>query len=648
MITTNDPRTISEVLDRVLLDVQRPARYTGGEYNSITKEWTPERLKVALAFPDIYDLGMPNLGLAILYDLLNARDDMLAERVYLPWTDMESVMRREGIPLFSLETRHPIASFDMLAISLPYEQLYTNTIHLLQLSEVPVRSADRLDGSFPLVLAGGHATYNPEPMADFIDAFLIGEGEEAIVEIGQTIQKWRQSGAQFQSAEQPVRQRRVDLLRQLARLDGVYVPQFYELEYHKDGTLAQVSSAEEAARKSVLKRVVKKLPPPLTKFIVPSVDVVHNRAAIEIMRGCTRGCRFCHAGMVTRPVRERTVPEIIDAVGSMISATGYEELALLSLSSSDYRDIGQLVDAICAEFGHLNLNISLPSLRIETVSVDLMDRLKAAGRRGGFTLAPEAATERMREIINKPVSTEQLLYTAREIYSRGWTTIKLYFMIGHPSESLDDVRAIAELANSVMAEGRRVMGGRAKLNVGVSTFVPKPHTPFQWSPCDTLANIKAKQDLLRNEVRGRGLKLSLNNPYETMMEAWLSRGDRRMGEVILQAYNRGARFDSWREHFNFAAWRDAFVSQGIDPGFYIDRERSENELFPWDHIDAAVKKSFLREDYHWSERRETRVDCRDECFACGVLPKFIPLRKQTAAEDWECPQVLPRRARVGA
>jgi len=373
---------------------------------------------------------------------------------------------------------------------------------------------------------------------------------------------------------------------------------------------------------------------------------VHNRAVIEIMRGCTRGCRFCHAGMVGRPVRERSVAEITAAVGAMLAATGYEEVALLSLSSSDYRDVAALVEAISTEFGHLNLNISLPSLRIETVSVDLMDRLKAAGHRGGFTLAPEAASERMREIINKPVSTAQLLETAREIYSRGWKTIKLYFMIGHPSETLEDVQAIADLAKAVLAEGRKALGGKANLNVGVSTFVPKPHTPFQWSPCDTLEQIEAKQALLRCEVQGRGLKLSLNKPRETMMEAWLSRGDRRMGAVILEAYRRGARFDGWREHFNYAAWTEAFVVQGIDAAFYTHRKRGADEVLPWDHIDAAVRKSFLLEDYRWSQSGKTRDDCRDECYACGIMPKFISLRNQTAAADWECPQVTPTRERV--
>ena len=638
------PKIIADTLEMILHEVQRPARYVGGEVNSVVKEWSCNKLKVALAFPDIYDLGMSNLGLAILYELINERDDMLAERVYLPWQDMERVMRREGIPLYSLESYHPITEFDILGVSLPYEQLYTNTLHLLNMANMPYRSVDRVVGKYPVVVAGGHAAFNPEPMADFIDAFVIGEGEEIMVEIAETVQKW--SGNAYHNNQRKTEAiDRTSLYKELAAIDGIYVPQFYRPIYNVDGTLSKVVSIDEAAKMPVLKRIVKELPPPVTKFVVPFVNVVHNRAPIEIMRGCTRGCRFCQAGMITRPVRERSVEEVVEAVRSMLKYTGYEEVALLSLSSSDYRHIESLVEAITTEFGHLNLNISLPSLRIESVSVDLMDRLQKAGRRGGFTLAPEAASERMREIINKPVSTKQLLETAKEIYSRGWTTIKLYFMIGHPSETLEDVHEIALLAKAVLAEGRKVIGGKAKLNVGVSTFVPKPHTPFQWSPSDSLEQIRLKQALLRREVRGHGLKLNLNKPQETMMESWLSRGDRRLGEVILEAYNNGAKFDGWWEHFNYQAWINAFEKCGLSTEFYTHRERKGDEVLPWDHIDSAVKKSFMLEDYQMSKEGETRVDCRDQCFACGILPQFIPLRKQTPAEAWECPEVKPRHLR---
>lgn len=637
-MTQITPIEIEKVLDRVLLEVQRPARYTGGELNSISKEWTPERVKLALAFPDIYDLGMSNLGLAILYDIINKRDDMLAERVYLPWEDMDRVMEREGVPLYALESKHPVVDFDVIGLSLPYEQLYTNVLHLFSLAGMPLRTADRdrAAQSFPLVIAGGHATYNPEPMADFIDVFLIGEGEDAMVEVLKVVREWKQEDSDD----------RRELKRRIAQLSGFYVPEFYEVEYHPDGTLSRVVPTDSAAQFPVLKTIVKVLPPPLTDFIVPYVDVVHNRAAIEIMRGCTRGCRFCHAGMVTRPVRERSVEEIVAAVGAMIKKTGFEEVALLSLSSSDYRDVGKLVDAISENFGDLHLNISLPSLRIESVSVELMDKLNdAGGRKGGFTLAPEAATERMRKIINKAVPTQQVLDTAREIYSRGWKTIKLYFMIGHPSETLEDVQAIVDLCFAVREEGRKVLGNKAKLHAGVSTFVPKPHTPFQWSPADSLEQIRAKQDLLRRKLRGPGIKLNLNKPLETMMEVWLSRGDRRLGEIIESAYRNGARFDAWWEHFNYDAWMGAFESAGLDPNFYTHRLRGKDEILPWDHIDAAVNKKFLWQDWEWSLTGETRVDCRDKCFACGILPKFVDERMNTPADAWECPEVIPKHLR---
>jgi hypothetical protein len=372
--------------------------------------------------------------------------------------------------------------------------------------------------------------------------------------------------------------------------------------------------------------------------------VTHNRVAIEIMRGCTRGCRFCQAGMITRPVRERPVDEIVEAIEQALDQTGYEEVALLSLSSSDYDEILPLVRAVRDRFAGRNLNLSLPSLRIESFSVELMELLQGEAHRGGFTLAPEAATERMREIINKPVSTQQLLDTARAIYSRGWHTIKLYFMIGHPQETLEDVQAIADLCKRVLGVGREVIGRRARVTAGVSTFVPKPHTPFQWVPCDSVEQIEAKQSLLKRALRGPGLKLNWNHPDETMLEAWLSRGDRRMAQVVEGAWRRGARFDAWQEHFRMAVWLEAFADAGLEPAFYTHRERPIDESLPWDHIDAAVRKEFLTEDYLMSLQGRTRVDCRERCFACGILPRFADLRRAHPGEVWECPEVRsPRR-----
>ncbi len=616
-----------ENLEKLLARVQKPGRYTGGELNEVRKEWDRTRTRVALAFPDIYDLGMSNLGLAILYDLINQQNDLLAERVYSPWPDMEQQMRMHGIPLFSLESRRPIRAFDILGISLPYESLYTNTLNLLDLSGIPLRSEART-AEHPLVIAGGHATLNPEPMAPFIDAFVIGEGEDVMIEIIREYQDWK-------SREED----RGELLKRLAGLWGVYVPCFYRPQYTEDGTLSHIVVTGAQAPLPVMKRIVPRLPKPVTRFIVPFVGITHNRIPIEIMRGCTRGCRFCQAGMITRPVRERPVEEILDAIEEAITFTGIDEVGLLSLSSSDYDEILPLVEAVAERFADRHIKVSLPSLRIESVSVQLMDNLQGQSSRSGFTLAPEAATERMREIINKPVSSEQLLETAREIYSRGWHTIKLYFMIGHPSETLEDVQAIADLCKAVLAEGQKIIGKRAKVHAGVSTFIPKPHTPFQWVPCDTVQQIERKQALLRDQLRGRGLKLNWNNPQETMLEAWLSRGDRRMSAVVERAWQLGAKFDAWQEFFSYECWEKAFNELNLEPHFYTHRERAIDETLPWDHIDAGVKKQFLTEDYLMSEQGQTRIDCRERCFACGILPKFAALRRENPGEIWECPEV---------
>jgi radical SAM family uncharacterized protein len=619
-------------LEQILLRVEKPGRYVGGEFNAIAKNWADIKTRVALCFPDTYEIGMPNLGLATFYHMINEREDMLAERVYLPWVDMEEQMRNAGVPLHSLETKHSVRDFDLLAISVPYEQLYTNVLQVLDLSGLPLLSKDR-DETMPLVIAGGHACYNPEPIAEFIDLFVIGEGEDAILEIAQDLSMLRHAGASRQEE-----------LEHLAGLEGSYVPRLYNVAYLEDGTLSGVSANAACAQLPVLKRIVPVLPPPLTRFIVPNIDTIHNRIPIEIMRGCTRGCRFCHAGMVTRPVRERTVEEVVAAVDEAISNTGFEEVALLSLSSSDYTNVVELVTKVGDHFADRHLSISLPSLRIETSSADLMEALKDT-KRGGFTFAPEAATEKMRNIINKYVPDEEVLAAAREVYSRGWRTIKLYFMIGHPEETLEDVQAIADLSKAVLFEGRKVHGRKANVNVGVSTFIPKPHTPFQWVSMDSLDQIRSKQSLLKRQISGPGLRLRWNNPDETMLEGLLSRGDRRLGKVIQRAWELGSKFDAWQEHHKHEAWVQALEENGMTFDFYTHRKRRIDEVFPWDHIDAAVRKRFLAQDYLMSINGETRVDCRDQCFACGILPKFADTRSKTQAGAWECPPVTPKEQR---
>jgi radical SAM family uncharacterized protein len=617
---------IEKKLNSLLPFVQKPGRYVGGEYNQVKKDWDSVKTHVALVFPDIYDLGLPNLGVMILYEELNKRADALCERAYLPWLDMEIAMRENGIPLYSLESKTPLAQFDLIGFTLPYETLYTNVLNALDLANIPLYSDER-EATHPIIIAGGHAAYNPEPMAAFIDAFVIGEGEEAIHEVIENIQRSKDLGAD-----------RVDTLHALQAVPGVYIPSLYEPNYHPDGRFASLVPRSPKVPASISKRICATLPPPPTRFLVPSIDVVHNRIAMEIMRGCTRGCRFCHAGMVNRPVRERTVDAILDTIEEALSNTGYEEIALLSLSSSDYTQIGNLVEEITCRFKGRNLTISLPSLRIESFSVDLMEKLKGV-RQGGFTLAPEAASDRMRNRINKPIQAEQLLATAREVYSHGWTTLKLYFMIGQPGETMEDVQAIADLSKAVIVEGRKAIGKRANLHVGVSTFVPKPHTPFQWASLDPLPVVLEKQNLLKDQLRGPGLKMTWSNPRETILEAALSRGDRNLSKVIETAWRNGAKFDAWQDQFNFNVWMDAFVAHNISPDFYSTRARELDETFPWDHIHTGVTRKFLQREYQRSLDGTLTDDCRDVCHACGILTEFSDLRRTNPSEQWLCPEV---------
>lgn len=631
------PKEIHRALEGILPTVQKPGRYIGYEHNQVVKDWSQTPMRVALAFPDIYDLGMSNLGLAILYDIINKQPDMLAERVFAPWPDMEAALRHAGVPLYSLETKHPVAEFDVLGISLPYETLYTNALNVLDLAGIPLLTSER-NRDDPLVIAGGHATFNPEPMTDFFDAFVIGEGEEVILDIVHCLEHWRNS-----------LEPRASLHRALSKIEGVYVPSLYHVYYQEDGIISNIETVTSEAQLPIKKRIVPQLPPSPTRFIVPYVDITHNRIPIEIMRGCTRGCRFCQAGMITRPVRERSVGEVINAVEQALSNTGFEEVGLLSLSSSDYSQILDLVHEMRDRFTENHVTISLPSLRIESFSVELMDILKGRAHRGGFTLAPESASSVMCEIINKPVLDQQLLHTTREIFKRGWHTIKLYFMIGLPMETMKDVQAIVDLCKAVIEGGHNIVGKRARVHVSVGTFVPKPHTPFQWVTSDPIDQIRIKQTYLKSQLRGHGFKLNWNEPRQTLLETWLSRGDRRLGQVVLEAWKGGAKFDAWQEYFNFEAWDKAFEATGLDPDFYTIRQRSIDEILPWDHIDAGIKKQFLIEDYHWSLEGRSRADCREQCYACGIIAKFAELRSGFPEGIWKCPEMRsPNHKKVEA
>ena len=603
-------------LDGVLHRVNKPARYAGGEWNSIVKDWDQTPIRIALAYPDVYEIGMSNMALPILYDIFNRQPDVLAERVFAPWVDMALAMREAGLPLFSLESKRPIKEFDVFGFSLGYELTYTNVLNMLDLAGIPVLATDRTDAD-PLVIAGGSCALNPEPMSDFIDAYVVGDGEEVVLELLDVLK--------HRSREQGGRSR---LLLSLAQIPGVYVPSLYRAEYGADGMFKALKPTVPEASPRIQRRIVSKLPPAVTRPVVPYIEVVHDRGAVEIQRGCSNGCRFCQAGTIYRPVRERPHSEVIDAVGEVMSNCGYDEISLVSLSSSDYSGIDKLVASLTQHYP--DIGISLPSLYIGSFSVDLMEALPAR-KKSGLTFAPEAGSERMRKTINKRVTEDDLLKTASLAFQKGWTGLKLYFMLGLPGETDDDAKAIGELVNRVYAEGLKSGRRTPQLRVNLSTFVPKPHTPFQWVARETEERLSARHMLLRQAVRKKAIKLSWPDSNVSRLEAAMSRGDRRIGRVIHRAWKLGCLFDSWGEHFNFAGWQQAFADCGIDPDFYAQRERSMDEALPWGHIDVGVATSFLKEEYRRAVACEETVDCRDEgCNVCGLQGRDPVCREKAA------------------
>ena len=599
----------------MLQAVEKPARYTGGEWNAQPKDSAAVLCRIALAMADVYEVGMSNLGLKILYEILNRRDDIAAERVYAPWLDMEEEMRRRGIPLFSLETFREISSFDILGFSLQYELLITNTLNMLDLAGLPLHAAERTDEQ-PFVIGGGPCVYNTEPIADFFDFFVLGDGEEIVVEVCDALIAWKKEG-------RPDGRR--GFLRRAARISGVYVPSFYAPEYDAQGMFTGLRILDEAASPQIYRRVVKDLDaaPFLEKPVVPYLGIVHDRLMLELFRGCTRGCRFCQAGMAYRPVRERR-PETLESLArTLFDSTGYNEMSLTSLSSADYSCLSPLVDGLLAGTQGERVSFSLPSLRIDSFSVDIAERLQQV-RKSGLTFAPEAGTQRLRDVINKNVTEDDLLHSVRTAFEQGWKAVKLYFMMGLPTETDEDIVGIAELAQKVVDCYKEVKGKRGvKVTVSVSCFVPKAYTPFQWFAQVPQEEFERRQRLLKESIRDRAISFHYHDARASVLEGALSRGDRRLSAVIETAWRNGAKFDGWTDQFKDEVWKDAFCRCGVAPEFYSRRTRDPEEALPWAHTSPGVSEDFLRREWQRAQEAALTHDCRREtCTGCGVCPEL--------------------------
>lgn len=597
-------------IEKFLLGVQKPGRYTGGELNSIVKDKSKIDIRYAFCFPDTYEIGMSHLGMKILYSLVNAREDAWCERVFAPDVDMEQVMRDNGIPLYALESGEAIKDFDLIGFTMQYELSYTNVLNMLDLAGLPVRSRDRKDLT-PIVIAGGACICNAEPMAEFFDITLPGDGEEVTNELIDLLKEYKAKGATKQ-----------EFLEAAAQIKGVYVPSLYEIEYNDDCTVKSITPTHGAPEK-VEKRNVADLDKMFapTEFVVPFLEVVHDRTTVEIFRGCIRGCRFCQAGFLNRPLREKS-PETVEAqCRSICEKTGYDEISLCSLSTSDYRGLEKLITDMLPWTVENKINISLPSLRADNFPKELMEQLNAV-RRSGLTFAPEAGTQRLRDVINKNITEEEVLSTARQAFAGGWTAVKLYFMIGLPTETEEDIRGIADLAQAVVDEfyhnENKPKGKGVNVSVSVASLVPKPFTPFQWEPQDRPDTLIEKQNFLISCVKTRKVSVSRHVPWTSFLEGVFARGDRRLCDVIETAWRKGCKFDSWEEHLDREKWMDSFAENGIDPFFYTARKRSFDEVLPWDHMDYGVTKKFLIKENEKAHRGETTASCREKCAGCGA------------------------------
>ncbi|MEF9938822.1 MAG: TIGR03960 family B12-binding radical SAM protein [Clostridium sp.] len=602
--------------DEVLLQVDKPARYIGGEVNSVNKDPKKVEVRFAMCFPDVYEIGMSHLGIQILYDMFNQRDDVYCERVYSPWTDLDKIMREKEIPLFAVESQDPIKKFDFLGITLQYEMCYTNILQILDLSKIPLHACDRTEED-PIVIGGGPCSYNPEPIAEFFDMFYIGEGEVIYFELMDCYKKIKREGGS-----------RNAFLEAAAEIPGIYVPAFYDVFYKEDGTIDKMLPNNPHAKEKVEKQLVMDMTHTFypERPIVPFIKVTQDRVVLEIMRGCIRGCRFCQAGMVYRPVRERNVEELKALAYKMLKNTGHEEISLSSLSSSDYLELEELVSFLIKEFDGKGINVSLPSLRIDSFSLDVMSKIQDI-RKSSLTFAPEAGSQRLRNVINKGLSEDDILNGSAQAFNGGWNKVKLYFMLGLPTETVEDMEGIAELSEKVAEKYYEIPKeqrfGKVQVTASTSFFVPKPFTPFQWARMCTKSEFLERAYIVNHKMKEmlnrKSLRYNWHEADLTVLEGVLARGDRKVSAVIEEAYKNGALYDSWSEHFHNEIWMKAFETCEIDIDFYTVRERTLDEVFPWDFIDAGVTKAFLIKEWNQAIQETVTPNCRQQCSACGAL-----------------------------
>ncbi|MBF7096511.1 TIGR03960 family B12-binding radical SAM protein [Alkalibacter mobilis] len=610
---------MKERLEKLLPLVETPARYTGNEVNSIKKSINEGTIRFCMGFPDVYEVGMSHLGIKILYSMLNDREDVYCERVFAPWTDMEDLMRENEIPLFSLETQTPVSEFDFVGFTLQYEMSYTNILNMLDLAGVQIFAKDR-DERSPLIIFGGPCAYNPEPIAEFADMVIIGEGEEVLSELMDLYSTHKNN------------YNRKSFLKAAARIQGVYVPEFYKAEYNDDGTLKRFDAVEAEVPEMIKKRFVKDLDNIYypDNFVVPYIEIVHDRSLLELFRGCTRGCRFCQAGMIYRPLREKSLETLKKDADALIESTGYEEISLSSLSTMDYTCLPELTDYLMEKYAEKRIAVGLPSLRIDSFSIQTAEKIQQV-RKTGLTFAPEAGTQRMRDVINKGVTEEDLISSVSEAFDLGWGHVKLYFMIGLPTETMEDVDGIAKLGYKVLDKyfetKSEKKNKKIKVVVSTSSFVPKAFTPFQWVRQDTIEEITEKQRYLIDNMRSKMINYSWHDPKVSYLEGVFARGDRKLAKVLYSAFKKGCKFDGSKEHFNYEKWLEAFKEEGIDPDFYTARERSVDELFPWDFIDMGVTKAFLAKEYQKALQGKLTGFCKFKCENCGF---------NEFEEGWKC------------